>query len=180
MLTSIYGIEPSKMERITLVRTHPKKRGLHAIQLDIPPNKDNSKRADANAIERIEDGSAHNGGIGVAAILKRDGKSDCILKLYLGTTEQHTVYEAELVGMIMGLHIIKRERRSNTSCVLNVNNRAALVAIKSEMKKSGQHLAASLIQSAKQLIGRRGSNNFRLMLRLDGQQDTKEMNTQTR
>ena len=58
------------------------------------------------------DGSAHDGKVGAAAVLQREGKQDRTLKLHLGTTEQHTVYEAELVGMIMGLHLIKRKPRT--------------------------------------------------------------------
>ena len=167
-LTSIFGIEPDKMERIPPVRTHPKKRSLRIVHLDIPPSKEESKRADANAVEQIKvysDGSAHDGQVGAAAILQRDGKQDRTLKLHLGTTEQHTVYEAELVGMIMGLHLIKTEPRNRVKCALSVDNQAALVAIKSEMKKSGQHLAASVLQIAKQLKESRGNQNFRLTFR---------------
>ena len=39
-LTSIFGIEPDKMERIPPVRTHPKKRSLRIVHLDIPPSKE--------------------------------------------------------------------------------------------------------------------------------------------
>ena len=62
-LTSIFGIKPSKMECIPPVHTHPKKRGLQVICVDIPPNKDELKRADANTVEQIRvysDGSAHD------------------------------------------------------------------------------------------------------------------------
>ena len=167
-LTSVFGIEPGKMEKIPPVRTHPKKRGSQIVHIDIPPSKEDSKRADANAVERIKvysDGSAHDGKVGAAAILKCEGKPDRMLKMHLGTTEQHTVYEAELVGMILGLHLIKTETGSKTKCALNVDNQAALVAIKSEMNKSGQHLAANLLQLAKQLLNRRGNRNFRLTFR---------------
>ena len=167
-LTSIFGTEPEKMERIPPVRTHPKKRGLQVVRLDIPSSKEESKRADANATEQIKvysDGSAHDGKVGAAAVLQREGKQDRTLKLHLGTMEQHTVYEAELVGMIMGLHLIKTEAKNKTKCVLNVDNQAALVAINSEMKKSGQHLAANVLQIAKQLKESRGSRNFRLTFR---------------
>jgi ribonuclease HI len=168
ILTSIFSLDPSKMERIPPVCTHPKKRGLWAVPVEIPSSKEESKRADRSALKRIKvysDGSAHDRGVGAAAILKREGKSDHILKLHLGTTEQHTVYKAKLVGMILGLHLIKTEHRSKMSCVLNIDNQAALVAINSEMKKSGQHLAAKLLQIAKQIIDHRGSCNFRLTFR---------------
>jgi ribonuclease HI len=167
-LTDIFSINPSDVEKIPPVHIHPKRRGLQDIQIDVPTNKDDPKRVDANAIEEIKvysDGSAHDGKVGVAAILKREGKLDCILKLHLGTTDQHTVYEAELVGMIMGLYLIKTEPRGKVKCSLSMDNQAALVAIKLEMNKSGQHLAANILQLAKQLLEWKGSSRFSLMFR---------------
>ena len=76
--------------------------------------------------------------------------------MHLGTMEQHTVYETELVGMILGLNLIKTELRSKVKCALNVDNQVVLMAIRSEMNKSGQHLAANLLQIAKQLTEHRG------------------------
>ena len=167
-LTGLFGINPCAIEKIPPVRTHPRKRGLQKIRIDIPPGKEESKRADAAAVEKIRvysDGSAHDGKVGAAAILKQDGKPDRILKLHLGTAEQHTVYEAELVGMIMGLYLIKTEGRNKTKCVLSVDNQAALSAINTKMNKSGQHLAADLLKMAKQLIERRGNSRFQLTFR---------------
>lgn len=102
--------------------------------------------------------------VGAAAILKCKGKPNCTLCLHLGTMEQHMVYKAELVGMIMGLYLIKTKKK-NTKCTLSINNQAALIAIKSEMNKLGQHLADNLLQLAKQLINGRGSKQFRLTFR---------------
>ena len=160
-LTAIFGLDPPSFEKIPAVRAHPKDRGSPPARIDIPPDKDASKRADANATETIQvysDGSAHSGQVGAAAILKREGKTDRVLKFHLGTTGQHTVYEAELVGMILGLHLIKTEKRNKTKCALNVDNQAALVAVKSEMNKSGHHLAAHVFDLAAKLkkSGRRG------------------------
>ena len=184
-LTSIFGIDPSAVEKIPPVRMHPSRKSSQPVFVDIPPNKDASKRADANAVEKIKvysDGSAHDGKVGAAAILRREGKPDRSLQLYLGTTEQHTVYEAELVGMLMGLHLIKTERQSTVKCVLNVDNQAALVAIRMEMTKSGQHLAANILQLVKQLHKSKGSNRFRLTFRwsaghvgIEGNEDADEL-----
>ena len=168
ILTSIFQIDPNKFEKIPPVRTHPKNIGSHDIHIDIPINKDASKQADANAIERIKvysDGSAHGGKVGAAAVLKRVGSPDRVLMLHLGTTEQHTVYEAELVGMILGLHLIKTEPRNKVKCALSVDNQAALSAIGSKMNKSGQHLAANLLKLAKQLKKRGGNGRFGLTFR---------------
>ena len=164
-LTSIFGIDLRAVEKIPPVRIHPSRKSSQPVFVDVSLNKGASKRADANAVEKIKvylDGLAPDGKVGAAAILRREGRPDRSLQLYLGTMEQHTVYEAELVGMLMGLHLIKMERRSTVKCVLNVDNQAALVAIRTEMTKLGQHLAANILQLVKQLHKSKGSNRFRL------------------
>lgn len=62
--------------------------------------------------------------------------------------------------MIMGLHLIKTEWKNKVKCVLNVDNQAALVAIKSNMNKSGQHFAANILKLVKQLKKSRGNGRF--------------------
>jgi ribonuclease HI len=167
-LLGLFTIDPSQMEKVPVVRVHPKERGSPPVRIDIPPNKDASKRADTAAMEKIKvysDGSAHNGEVGAAAILKREGKPDRVLKLHLGTTEQHTVYEAELVGMIMGLHLIKTEWTGRHACVLNVDNQAALVAIRTDLNKPGQHLAEEVLKMTKQIKKKRGNGRNKLTFR---------------
>ena len=75
------------------------------------------------------------------------------------------VYEAELTGMILGLHLIKMECRNRTKCALSVDNQAALIAIKSKMNKSGQHLAMDLLRIAKQLVKNLRKGRFQLTFR---------------
>ena len=167
-LTAIFGMDPAAFEKIPAVRAHPKDRGSPPARIEIPPDKDTSKQADANATERIKvylDGSAHGGQVGATAILKREGNPDRMLKFHLGTTRQHTVYEAELVGMIMGLHLIKTERRNKTKCALNVDNQAALVAIKSKMNKSRHYLAAEVHNIAKKLKKNGRGRRFKITFR---------------
>ena len=65
----------------------------------------------------------------------------------------------------MGLYLIKTEKCSRTKCVLNVDNQAALTAIKSKMNKSGQHLTAELLKITKQLTENRGNKQFQLTFR---------------
>lgn len=168
VLSGIFRVNPDVIEKIPPVCTHPKKRSLQDICIDIPPGKEESKRADATAREKIKvysDSSIHDNKVGVAAILKHKGKLDQALKLHLGTTEQHTAYKTELVGMIMGLYLIKTESRNRIKCALSINSQAALSTVKSKMNKSGQHLAVDLLKLEKQLIKCRDNSRFRLMLR---------------
>lgn len=167
-LTGIYGINPSEIEEIPPVRIHPKDKGSQIVLIDIPPDKDASKRADANAMEIIKvysDGSAHDGNVGAAAILKRNGAPDRMIKYHLGPATYHTVYEAELVGILLGLYLIKTECRGKVKCALSIDNQAALKAVSSDMTKPGQHIAAKILQAIKQLKDRKNNSRFKLTFR---------------
>ena len=168
ILTGIFGTDPTKVEKIPPVHVHPNRKNSRAVQIDIPASKEASKRADVTAIEKIKvysDGSAHDGKVGAAALLRHDGKPDRVLKLHLGSTEHHTVYEAELAGMLMGLHLIRTEKKNTVKCVLSVDNQAALSAINSELNKPGQHIADNLLKTVKKLFASKGNNRFALTLR---------------
>jgi hypothetical protein len=51
------------------------------------------------------------------------------------------VHEAELVGILLGLHLILTEKNANTTFSLGVDNQAAMIrAFQSNLKKPGPHL----------------------------------------
>jgi hypothetical protein len=62
-------------------------------------SKEDSKREDAQAPEHIK--IAHDGKVGAAAILTISATH-----FHLGTAEEHTVFEAELVGILLGMQLI--------------------------------------------------------------------------
>ncbi|KAG5735422.1 hypothetical protein E4T56_gene12779 [Termitomyces sp. T112] len=52
------------------------------------------------------DGSGYKGGIGALAVLYVDNKERSSLRYFLGLATKHTIYEAEIVGMTLGLHLL--------------------------------------------------------------------------
>jgi len=60
-------------------------------------------------------------------VLYRGGREVNRVGYYLGKSEEHTIYEAELVGMIMGLEMIQRENRV-WHASLCLDNQAAIQA----------------------------------------------------
>ena len=62
------------------------------------------------------DGSICDGKVGVAAILYRRGRCKGTLRLHLRMASKHTVYKVELVGMILGMQLIKMEKKGKMSC----------------------------------------------------------------
>ena len=167
-MTQLYGIQANEVETIPAVRQNPATRNLLPAILEIPGDKAASKQLDATSTEVIRvysDGSALNGKVGAAAILIRQGKADRILRLCLGTTKQHTVPEAEMVGLILGLHLIATEKRNRKSCAIGLDNQSAIRALQTELTNPGHHLAAEALRIAKHLRSRNGNEKYSLKIR---------------
>jgi hypothetical protein len=111
-LTSTYNLDTPNMEKIPAVACDPTKTGKLLFQISIPENKESSARAAKNATEEIQvftDGSAQGGKVGAATILIRKNSPNCILHFHLGPEAEHTVHEAELVGILLAIHLISME-----------------------------------------------------------------------
>ncbi|KAI0083096.1 hypothetical protein BDY19DRAFT_998865 [Irpex rosettiformis] len=85
------------------------------------------------------DGSDIEGSVGAAAVMyikQKRKERKTVLRYYLGTSEQHTVYEAELVGLLLALHLLKQVcTRIAGTAVIALDNKAAILAAR--LPKSG-------------------------------------------
>ena len=154
--------DPDDIETIPTVSTNPTHKNNTPFQVSIPEDKEASIRESRLAREEIKvytDGSIHNGKVGAAAVMYRGGKRQKTLKLCIGESSEHTVYEAELVGLILGLQLIKMAKRGKVKCALGADNQAAIKALQSELTKPGQHLAAKFLRLAKQVSKSRGGQS---------------------
>ena len=88
-----------------------------------------------------------------------------MLHLHLGRETEHTVHEAELVGLLLAMHLINTEKRNNTTCMIAVDNQATLRAFDSDLRKPGHHLAREALRLANQLQKRKNKRKFELTLR---------------
>jgi len=149
-LARTYNVVARNVEKIPSFARNPSKTGILPFQIIIPPDKEASVHEAANAREEIQvysDGSAQGGKVGAAAILIRKNRPDRMLHFHLGQEAEHTVHEAELVGLLLALHLLKTEKRSNTACMIAVDNQATLKAFDSELRKPGHHLAREAFAS---------------------------------
>jgi ribonuclease HI len=71
------------------------------------------------------DGSDIDGGVGAAAILMENGQCKGTLRARLGDTSDHMVYEAELVGLILAVHLLKKVRCLDQATI-GVDNQATI------------------------------------------------------
>ena len=168
VLASTLSSDPDKIETIPVVRMNPALKRKDPVTVRIPSDKEASIREDRQAREVIKiysDGSIHNGSVGAAAVLYRGGKFKKSLKLHLGPEEEHTVYEAELAGLIMAMHLIKTVKKGKVACAIGTDSQAAVKALHSELTKPGQHLAAEFLEIANKTALSRSGSAYSLTVR---------------
>ena len=87
------------------------------------------------------DGSSFEGGVGAAAILYKNNQIMKICQYHLGSSTEHTVYEAELIGIILALFLLMNLycQMCNT-IVIGLNNQASIRALANQDSKPAQYL----------------------------------------
>jgi ribonuclease HI len=75
-----------------------------------------------------------------------------MLHFHLRPSTEHTVHEAELVGILLGLHLLRTEKKKGkVQAMLGVDNQAAIKAFDSELRNLGHHLAREALRTAAQM-----------------------------
>ncbi|KAG8870013.1 hypothetical protein FRB98_002007, partial [Tulasnella sp. 332] len=93
-------------------------------------------QARTDDIKVFSDGSGLNGHIGAAAITT--GPTNTTLRYYLGRDSAHTIFEAELVGILLALHIIAHCPPRTRSALIALDNQAAIEAVRDNRAQPGQ------------------------------------------
>ncbi|KAG2052020.1 ribonuclease H-like protein, partial [Suillus hirtellus] len=117
-------------------------------------------------IQIFTDGSGYQGGIGAAAVLLREGQEPRALRYHLGNNEEHTVYEAELLGLTLAAHLIATERNLIYPLSILVDNQAAIHTGEVMNKTGSSYVADQFERMTKRLAQRRETrDNFKLTVR---------------
>lgn len=167
-LMNNYNIHPSEIEKIRPTPRNPALTHKRPFTVSIPASKEASVQEDANAIEKIRvytDGSSHDGSVGAAAILCRNGQTTRVLHYHLGPSTLHTVHEAELTGILLGLHLVKTEKRGKTSYAIGVDNQAALSSLTATKMAPGQYITDAILETAARIKKTKSSANYSLKFR---------------
>lgn len=93
----------------------------------------------SNSLCIFTDGSGYEGGIGASAVATDSKGQDHVQKRYLGSALHHTVFEGEVVGLLLTLGIIWAVPRTNTVTIL-ADNQAAITAPKNPRRQPGRYL----------------------------------------
>lgn len=129
-------LKPNDTKTITPTRRRPTYRP--AFDTLICPGQDSAldraNKANASISTRIYcDRSGYKGGIGASAVLYNGNVLKKSLCYYLGKDTAHTVYEAEAVGIIMGLHLLTKLNREITqTCLIGSDSQAAIRALNNQ------------------------------------------------
>ena len=91
------------------------------------------------------DGSGLGSKAGAAAMLYREGTSPRVLRYSLGTLVQHTTYEAEAVGLLLALHLLRRARDVRKATI-HIDNQAVINLLSIHKPKSAQYLIDKIFQ----------------------------------
>ena len=94
---------------------------------------------DKATLKVYTDSSGQEGKAGAAAVLFKGNTLIGTLRYHLGSLEQHTTYEAELVGILLGLWLIRREPDVD-SASLKADSQAAIKALNTHTPRPGGHL----------------------------------------
>ena len=109
--------------------------------------------AHLNHIYKVySDGSGFKGGISASAVLYKKDKVTKVLCYYLGTSKEHTVYEAEGVGAAMGLHLLKGLNGCLASAVsLGTDSQALLKALDNQRSHARHYILDEIHSAAERL-----------------------------
>lgn len=146
---------------------NPAKTGRLPFGINILEDRDSSKEEAENVEEEIQiflDSSAMNGKVGTAVTLMRAGQPDRTLHYHLGPDSEHTVHKAELISIMLGVHLVKTEKKGNTSFAIGVDNQATLKAFELDLRRPALHLAHEIIHTANILQKTRRKKKYSLQL----------------
>lgn len=155
ILLHTFSIQPSRMESILPVRFRANwKPKLLTL---IPADKESALRAARNIQEDVvvfSDGSCIEDGVGAAAELYHRGELRSYATFYLGPSKEHTVFESELVGILMGLGMILELEPGQTRIVIGIDSQAAIRATLLHSPSSGSYLVDLIHQRIEQIKDR--------------------------
>src|SRR5579875_840788 len=127
-LMRTFKLKPGKMEKRQAVRFEAEWDPDLIIQ--ICEDKEEALgmlEADDADVQGFGDGSGYEGGVGAAGVLYREGEEIAVLRYRLGSENNHEVYEGEVVGMRLVVHLAIQQPHIGKLSIW-IDNTAAITA----------------------------------------------------
>ena len=137
-----FDIDPAKIEKYSPYPLHPT--DVAPFQTYIAPTDKEAIKDFENNLDETKvftDGSCTKGKVGAAAILYVNNTQVASLRYHLGSAREHTVFKAELVGLILAAHLLASNQPLPYPASIYVDNQAAIIASQSPTSKPGHYLS---------------------------------------
>ena len=144
----LFALANTKVETIQPTACLPRRNSQFSTKIE--PDREDSIRyelRDDADYKIFSDGSGQDNGIGAAAILYKKNRARPLklLQYYLGTPTEHNTYEAEAVGALLALWLIRTTPETLGKKVsLYIDNQSVIIAAITMKASSGQHLLNSI------------------------------------
>jgi ribonuclease HI len=131
------------MEKIRPTRRPPNFKPKHSAQV-IPGKEEateHDRRIENSGVRIYSDGSGYKGKIGASAVLFENGVKKKTVKYSLGPDTEHTVFEGEAIGVLMGIHLANASvlARSGTVPVsVSLDNQALIASLNNQKPRPSQ------------------------------------------
>ncbi|OBZ69518.1 hypothetical protein A0H81_10498 [Grifola frondosa] len=139
-LVFAYNIHIEATETILPIRFHPRWKPPHSI--DIASDKEEATRDEGDWCRRPH-----------TMLFKPGNPGYKVLRFHLGSSDDHSVYEAEVVGLLLGTELLKTER-SLEGASIAADNKSSIQATKLRRPAPAHYLLDSLHKHLRAL-GRR-------------------------
>jgi len=159
-----YDLDPSEIETIEAVRRPPSWRPTFKVA--IARSKEEAEDEETAWARRpglrvYSDGSDIDGGVGAAAVLVAPGGTPKVLRYHLGPSTKHTVYEGEIIGLTLGVTLLRREI-SCAKASTAADNLACLHASTNRKPHPAHYLIDKLLRAIESLERRHPNIDFTL------------------
>lgn len=147
-----FSLKRIQTETILPIASLPSRPNTFRLQMDnTREDSINSEATDNADFKVFSDGSGHDNGIGAAAILYEKNRHRPLrsLKAHLGTPDKYNTFEAEAVGVVLALWLIRTTPETLGKTVsLFTDNQSIVMALSSAKAASGQYLIDSIKNAA--------------------------------
>jgi ribonuclease HI len=136
--------------------------------ISIANDRDSSITEAANVSEDIQiyaDGSVLDDKVSAMAVLLKAGHPPRMLHLHLSSKKKHTVHEAELLALLLGMHLLSTTEHDSKTAAIGCNNQAALKAFQSDLQSPRHHIAREIILIANKKLRKKGRHKLKLIMR---------------
>ena len=105
---------------------------------------DGQLQPEPEVMQLYSDGSGLDGQVGAAAVLLMQGEEPKVWRFHLGAIADHTVYKAELMGLLLALHLL-RSKRGVTRTIIHLDNQAVLHVLTTRESRPAQSIIDEII-----------------------------------